>query len=166
MRSYPKSKNYIRKRRSSRPGIDTARGKGGRSELLCSMQPVNGLPYSMQTGTYTRGCSKGCLRSQTISSSWLDAKEFTRLLLEGKSFRFYPGCLYGFSFRSMSKRKPGSKSLKGKRCRNGKRTDSFSMSKSLRKRYREVLRSSKCQSNAKSRRKNHGVLCGKLSKKA
>lgn len=130
MKQSKKSRKNFRDRRSSSAGIAMEKGKGGRSELRYKKQPGSGLPSSMQTETYQRGCSIDLWPLRMTLISLLGAKGYVKLITGERSLPFSPAFTYAFFSELNAIRKRASKSLKEKRYKRGKKMAGCMMSKS------------------------------------
>ncbi len=151
MRSSKKSKGRSRAMKSSSPVTRKGKGKDGRSELHYSNPRVTGSPYLTQTGTYHPGCSEDLLPLRMTLISLLGAKGYVKLITGERSSPFSPEFTYAFFSELDAIRRRGLKYSEGKVSHNGPRTGFYLMPKSLPKPTEPRRKSSKSQSNAKSK---------------
>lgn len=143
MLSLKKSKKKSRVRKSSLPVTGKAGEKVGRSEMLTSKRPGIGLRSLMLTGTSRQECSADLWPLRMTLISLLGAKGYVKLITAGRSLPFSPEFTYAFFSELSAIRRRVSSYSKKKRCRSGKKTDGYSMSRSFGKHSKEAIESAK-----------------------
>lgn len=151
MRSSKRSKGRSRAIKSLSPVTRKEGARGGRSELLSQKPRGIGSHSSTAMETSRQECSVDLLHLRMTLISLLGANGYVKLITGERSLPFSPEFTYAFFSELDAIRRRGLKFSDGKLSHNGSKTVFYMMPKSFLKRCRAALKSSKSQSNAKSK---------------